>query len=265
MTKVGLIRIVLTSLFFLFPKIVSAQIVINEIGPLSSPDWVEIYNFSPESVDLTGYILRDSSVTNEFSLSGELGPGGFVVFDWSNRLNNSGDIVKLVSKADSQVIEEVPYGDKGGVCLPTEFGSIGKPIDGGNTIERFLASSRGLTNSGSTLDPCPAPTSVPTSTSSPTPTQKPIVTNSPSPTFKPTKKPSPTRVPPELREVEAGGDQDSRNLEVKGVFDSEDSKEVDGNKSSFPTVPLLLSVVGLFLIMVALVTYIKQKKLTAAK
>ncbi|MFH2061447.1 MAG: lamin tail domain-containing protein [Candidatus Beckwithbacteria bacterium] len=87
-----------------------AQVKINEFSSESSSDWVELYNNSDDEVDLTTYTLTDGSASgNTKSFTCILAPRGFYVVDWSSKLNNDGDIIKLQN--DNRVIDCVTYGN----------------------------------------------------------------------------------------------------------------------------------------------------------
>lgn len=150
--------------FFLFsPLHVFAHPVINEVYPVGSDDWVEIYNPASEPVvDLSTYVLRDSSKTNKVVLTGSLPPGGFTVFAFGNKLNNGGDTVKLLQNSDNSVVNEMSYG-KGTDCVVSENQTIGRNAQG--SIVVFSNPSKGQQNndgssclkSKSTEDPIPTP------------------------------------------------------------------------------------------------------------
>src|SRR3989338_1251843 len=103
--------------FFLFtvsPVFAADSVVINEFSSGTTSDWAEIYNNGTENVDLVNYKLRDSETYNK-DLSGNLAPGQFVSFNLSNRLNNSGDIIRLIQIVDGAetILEQIAYGDAG--------------------------------------------------------------------------------------------------------------------------------------------------------
>ncbi|MBI4250307.1 lamin tail domain-containing protein [Candidatus Uhrbacteria bacterium] len=92
------------------------DVVINEFvaDPGDSPkEWIELYNNSPVSINLTGWMLEDGS-RNGIALKGILGVSGsarFAVFEISNAiLNNTGDSITL-RNADGVEIDSVSYGD----------------------------------------------------------------------------------------------------------------------------------------------------------
>lgn len=169
---------------------VYAKLFINEFSSQSSSDWVEIYNDSDNDIPLTSYRLRDSTTTNKLDLNGILAPHGFIVFEWSDRLNNAGDIIKIV-KADSESEEEdkVVYGNIEGKVIdsPGSGQFAARITDGGTAWGLFSSSTKGFTNVNAT----PAPTATPTPTEQPKPTATP--TKAPTPTKSPTQQPFSTQ------------------------------------------------------------------------
>lgn len=191
-------------LFFLTPTKIFSQVVINEFNSASSDDWVELFNNSSEQIDLSGYLLIDGSESgNTKTLSCTLASKGFLVIDWSNKLNNSGDIIKL--KNGDTVIDCIAYGDGAGqlcegktsVDLPViELGKFGaRTVDGEESWVVSTTSTKDNPNDGSqkgssavcfTPTEIPEPTETPESTDTPTPSQTPTPTKTPTP--KPTQK-----------------------------------------------------------------------------
>ena len=173
-----------------------AQVVINEISSGSSnDDWVEIYvlpQVSPVPVDLSIYKLTDAA-GNEKVLSNIVDTGGFVAFDWSNRLNNTGDTIYLYESVTNSQIDEIAYGVEGNLCAPEDSQSIGRTTDGTGSFVRFTSSSKAASNAGMVQLPCPTPT--PLHTSTPTPSPAPTVAPTPSSTPTSTKTPTPTFTP----------------------------------------------------------------------
>ena len=179
-----------------------ASVYINEFGSSDNPDWVEIYNSGSSSVDLSLYKLEDLAA-NTLTLSGTITAGGFATFDWSNRLNNSGDTIKLNLLADNSTVDSVVYGSGGSISAPSAGQSGGRQTDGGSGLVVFTAASKGVTNNSSvptpspTSSPTPTPSPGPTNTNTPTPTKvpntpTPTLTSTSSPTKKPTSTPSST-------------------------------------------------------------------------
>jgi len=74
-------------------------------------------------IDLSTCELIDK-VGNDLQLSGTIPSGGFLAFDWSNRLNNGGDTVTL--KCNGQIIDMVGYGIEGDAPKPEVGESIGR-------------------------------------------------------------------------------------------------------------------------------------------
>ena len=180
----------------------AVDLVINEfssdtLGTESDPDWIEIYNNGTENIDLSLYRIRDNSATNKLDLSETIDPKSFKAFDWSNKLNKPGDSIRLLLISNEEnIIDEISYGDKGSVSVPSSGQSSGRKTDGVSEWVIFSSSSKESTNNTSaiipsptlTLTPTPSPTKVPTPTKTPTPTKSP--TNPPTPT---TKTPTPTK------------------------------------------------------------------------
>lgn len=100
-----MLSFIIFSLFF--PTALAAEngILINEIYAPGTPDWVELYNPSNEEIDITNWKLLDNSTTpiKTFSQGTTIGPNAFFVIEVSNRLNNSGDHVKLVDQNGTQL------------------------------------------------------------------------------------------------------------------------------------------------------------------
>lgn len=171
-------------LLFLAPNKVFAALYINEFSSATSnSDWVEIYNSDSSPVDLTGYIIRDSTESNKLDLSGTIGGNSYSVFDWNNKLNNDGDTVRLL-KSDETQVDQVVYGGSGNITVAAGTQTTGRQTDGSSTWVLFANDTKGSSNNSSTI--VPTPTATPTSTNTPAPTQ------TPTPTPKPTNTPTPT-------------------------------------------------------------------------
>lgn len=179
--------------FFHLTNVANAALFINEFSSDSDPDWIEIYNSGDEAVDLSLYKIRDDSATNKLDLSETIGPKSFKAFDWSNKLNKPGDLIKLLLISNEEnIIDEIGYGDKGSVPVPGSGQSSGRKTDGADEWVIFSSSSKELTNNTSviipsptlTLTPTPSPTKVPIPTKTPTPIKVTLTTtsnNSPTP------------------------------------------------------------------------------------
>jgi hypothetical protein len=167
---------------------VYAKLWVNEFSSSGSSDWVEIYNDSDAEVSLSDYRLRDSSASNKLDLIGTISAKSFAAFEWSDRLNNSGDAIRLLKKNDeSQIEDAITYGGLDGKVIdaPAVGQFAARKIDAGSEFALFASDSRGSTNT--TASP------LPNSTATPTETPKPTLTSKPTPT--PTKVPTPTKTP----------------------------------------------------------------------
>jgi len=186
--KVVIVLLLVVIIYMSSASDVFGQVLINEFSSWStSDDWVELINIGNTTVDLSEYLLRDSTQTNKVILSGQLDPGGFAAFSFSNRLNRSDDMVRLLKVAGEteEEVDNIPYGKNDQVCAPLENESVGRVSDGGNTIDRFSQPTKNSSNNNSNLNPCPFSTETvqPTvkATISPKPTVRSIAytTNSP--------------------------------------------------------------------------------------
>lgn len=172
------------------PQKAFAALFINEFSSATSnSDWVEIYNSDSSPVDLSAYILRDSTDSNKLDLSGMINGNSFQVFEWNNKLNNEGDTIKLL-KTDETSVDQVVYGISGSVPAPSGTQTAGRSPDGSQTWVLFANDTKGSSNNSSTVVPTPTPTLVPTNTPTPTPTKAP--TSVPTPTPTPTLAPTPS-------------------------------------------------------------------------
>lgn len=86
----------------------------NPVSPQT--EWVELYNDSNESTDISGYIIRDSTISNKQILSGIIPPQSYFTYSFDNNFlnNTSSDIVKLFDKnnnlIDNQSSKPLPIG-----------------------------------------------------------------------------------------------------------------------------------------------------------
>lgn len=177
------IAIIIFSLIILSTRSAFANVYINEFSSSSDPDWIELYNSGPSEIDLSLYRLRDESATNKIDLEGILAPDSFIIFDWSNKLNNPGDTIKIVLKTDEENIQDqISYGTKNdNLQAPAENQTAGRKTNGNSEWVIFTQNSKGLSNIESPI--LPSPTSTPTPTSKPTPTVKPPKTPTPNQSF----------------------------------------------------------------------------------
>ena len=88
------------------------DVVINEFGVKANPEWIEIYNTTGSSIDLTGWYLV-SPPDDTINLSGNIAAGGYASFEPStNILSNGGDSIWLFDNTDA-LIDYVSYGFQG--------------------------------------------------------------------------------------------------------------------------------------------------------
>jgi hypothetical protein len=125
------------------------NVVINEVLAHSEnpavPAFVELYNHSSQTVDLTGCILTDDTATNQFVISPgtTIGPAGFVSFDASSGfiLNPAGDTIYFIKPDGSRVLDAVQFeGQENGV-------SYGRWPDGANDFYSLQSLTPGTNNS----------------------------------------------------------------------------------------------------------------------
>ncbi len=221
-------------LFVLHGK-AQAALFINEFSSNSNPDWIEIYNSDSSPVDLSNYILRDSTDTNKIDLTGTIQGNSFATFDWSNLLNNGGDTIRLLLKSDESVVDQVVYGS-GSLSAPGSDQTAGRLTDGSSNLVVLSTSSKGSSNNSSsavatptpnpTNTPTPQPTNSPTNTPTPTPTKTPTPTPSkgPSPTLAPTSKitPSPSVVAQVMKANNTNGTQQVQGAKTQAQTSSVD-------------------------------------------
>ncbi len=173
-TFLSLFTVILITIFLSFSKGAFAQeVLINEFAAVTElADWVELYNSTEIPVDLSGWLLRDNTETNKVELNGLICPKSFRKFDFSNRLNDGGDTIRLFS-SDNNLQDTVPYFSD---LIPKheEGESTGRSPDGGSD---WLFFKQPTPNDFECQILMPTPNSTPTpSPKPPTPTVKPNAT-----------------------------------------------------------------------------------------
>lgn len=199
---------ILILLFFCFsPKFIFAsEVMINEFaavteGTSQNPDWIELYNPGDTEINLDGWIIRDSSETNKINLEGLICPKSFRKFDFSNRLNNDGDKIRLFDNKGDLIEEIIYFSDE----IPEhKLGqSTSRSPDGG--VGWIV-----LTEPTPSNDECGFTSSIPTPTPNPTFT----------PTNTPTPSPTPTSVPKAVYKInEVKDNQGNKISNVKVYLD----------------------------------------------
>ena len=126
------------------------SVVINEILPHSEnpavPQFIELYNHSTNSVDVSGCILTDDPSTNKFVIpSGTvIGPAGFVSFTQSQfgfTLNGAGETLYFIKPDGSRILDAVQFGAQANGV------SYGRWPDGANDFYAFTTNTPGTNNS----------------------------------------------------------------------------------------------------------------------
>ncbi|HEX4121550.1 MAG TPA: lamin tail domain-containing protein, partial [Verrucomicrobiae bacterium] len=126
------------------------NVVINEILPHSEnpgvEQFIELYNHSTSSVNISGCILTDDPATNEFVIpSGTvIGPRGFISFSQSQfgfTLNGAGETLYFIKPDNSRVLDAVQFGAQ------ADGVSYGRWPDGANDFYAFTTNTPGTNNS----------------------------------------------------------------------------------------------------------------------
>ncbi len=126
------------------------NVVINEILPHTEnpavPQFIELYNHSASSVDVSGCILTDDPTTNKFVIpSGTvIGPAGFEVFTQSQfgfTLNGQGETLYFIKPDGSRVLDAVQFGPQ------ADGVSFGRWPNGANDFYAFTTNTPGTSNS----------------------------------------------------------------------------------------------------------------------
>ncbi len=110
-------------------------------------DYVELYNHSNDTLDISGCILTDDASTNRFVVPAgtSIPPRGFVVFTQTTlgfALSAEGETLYLYSPGRARVLDAVRFeGQENGV-------STGRWPDGAEAFYRLLAKTPGTNNAG---------------------------------------------------------------------------------------------------------------------
>lgn len=126
------------------------DVVINELLPHTEnpavPQFVELYNHSTNTVDLSGCILTDDAGVNKCMIpSGTtIGPAKFTVFTAAQlgfALNGAGGIIYFIKPDGSRILDAVQYGAQ------SDGVSFGRWPDGANDFYAFTTNTPGAKNS----------------------------------------------------------------------------------------------------------------------
>lgn len=173
-----IIESLIFAFLLLFPgagSVLASNVVINEFlpHPSSGNDWIEIYNPTSSIVDLSNWILVDSTSTMK-TLSGSVAANGFISFEVSNRLNNGGDSIFLKDSSGT-TIDNYSYSSDPGIDK-----SIGRSPDGSGWTTLTAQSRDSSNGSSSTSTPSPSPSPTPSPSSSTSTPSSFIISNTPS-------------------------------------------------------------------------------------
>jgi regulation of enolase protein 1 (concanavalin A-like superfamily) len=127
------------------------NVLINEILPHSEnpavPQFIELYNHSTNTVNISGCILTDDPTTNKFIIpqGTTIGPAGFISFtQFGFTLNGEGETLYFIKPDGSRVLDAVQFGAQ------ADGVSYGRCPDGANDFYAFATNTQG-TNNGSIL------------------------------------------------------------------------------------------------------------------
>jgi chitodextrinase len=116
-----------------------SEVVINEFmaQPIVGSDWIELYNPTASTVSLDQWTITDGAA-NAIDLTGEvIMAHGYLVLEFSNKLNNAGDVIYLHNPTET--VDTVAYGtwDDGNTAdnapAPEAGQSVGRYTDGWDT------------------------------------------------------------------------------------------------------------------------------------
>lgn len=136
--------------------VVSEAVKLNEIMSTGDPDWLELYNSSNASINISGYTLSDTS--QEWTIDNlSIAAGEFVTFncDDSNvanvatnfKISSGGEKITL-SNVAGETIDEITTPD-----MASQIGlTYGREVDGGATWV-VQSPSKGMANSNINLAP----------------------------------------------------------------------------------------------------------------
>ncbi len=112
-SKIVVAYLLLLTIFVIAPNASAASDVnIDEFyalgGGSGDPDWIVIYNGTNAKIELGNWLIRDSTESNKVELEGAICANNYRKFEFSNRLNNSGDKIRLIN-TNGTTVEEIEY------------------------------------------------------------------------------------------------------------------------------------------------------------
>jgi hypothetical protein len=244
----------------ILPSDVLAQIIINEVSPASSPEWVEIYNISSSSASLKDYSINFGSETqNKFFCDTEVINGNafklIILPVTTHWLSDTGDVVSLRNGDD--VADSVGYGTGYSSFKPKSTESITRSPDG-STI--WILTTQPTQQGDIVSFDCPTPTPAPTPAPTPFPTPLPVVEiPTPIPTPKPTASPKVSSPTPGSLVEENFEATDGAG--VLGMFDEKGSvSAAKKDNDRFPLIALGLTALGVLFIGLSIFVFSKTVK-----
>jgi len=190
------------AMFLVFPKIINAQILINEFSPKGSPEWVEFFNENNSEINLEGYYFdddddfdSDTGNSKKIKLQGLFPSSSLCYLDMSYFLNDSGDIPTLFAP-NGDIQDTYSYASSSAGL------SYSRVPDGGDwQVNTIFSKTLNSCSSLPTPTPTEEPTSTPISTPTPTPTSTQTPTSTPTPTSIPTNTPTPKSSTSEVEDL----------------------------------------------------------------
>lgn len=240
--------------FLLFPNTIKAEILINEFSSNSDIEWVELYNNSVTTVDLTNWTISDDSQAPEL-ISGTINGGGFFVFErpegW---LNNSGGDSITLKESGTIVRDTLVYGKSGSsIGTPDADKSAGRTPNGSSNWQNNLTWSKSDSNPDQApivLPPSPSPSPNPAPlppSPSPSLAPSPIPSKSPSPVPSKPPSPKPSKTPVSTPQEENLGRGETLGVGVSASSSPSSQREAPGDRQ-FPLFAISLIAGGLSLV-----------------
>lgn len=129
------------------------SVVINEFvsDPASGEDWVELYNPSSETIDVSSWSINDNTgVMHTFDSDSQITASGFLVIDVSNQLNNNSNTISVLSDIGA-VVDTVVYPSD--VSSPQQEESAIRLPDGTGPWQITNSATKNTSNSPSVSTP----------------------------------------------------------------------------------------------------------------
>lgn len=117
-------------------ELATVDLLLSEImsAPIDGSEWVEIIAAGSGTMDLTGWFVREGG-GGQKPLAGYLEAGRLVIVEFTNRLNNTGDLIELINP-DGLTVDTISYGDWPGAAItaPEKGWTIAKDKEGNWTV-----------------------------------------------------------------------------------------------------------------------------------